>query len=404
MLRNNWLVILIFTASMSIGQSNFLDVVLPILKTNCFICHNSNGHGPIDLTNYQALRSNAQMIKYVVSTQLMPPFNHTSDYKTIEHNLTDIERKQIIAWVDNGFNTESFEYTRTPQKHKQKPEITFSLPSPFIIPDKHDHFSQVFVFDIQNDQNLNISYLRFSIANPKIVRRVEIHIDTSKNGKIFDNYDQKPGFNYGVGLPFKPSMAYWEDWHCGQDTLITYRNKQIKLIPSKSKILIKVYYQSLFFGREDKTKITLGYTIAKNKNSIHTIPIIDTSLLTKSFKILPNTNPNFQTEFKVERKMTLFSLLPIAKSACVNWEVILTKKDGIQKMLLKIPLWKEDWTRKYHFSTPILLQIGDVIIIKATYDNTKSNNLLEIKPPIKLTYGNSNRGELFEVYADVVEE
>ncbi len=72
-------------------NESYSNDISPILNQNCKPCHFSGAQFP-DLSNYNSISQNANLIKTVTQNKTMPK----------EGSLTQDEIDAIACWVDNG--------------------------------------------------------------------------------------------------------------------------------------------------------------------------------------------------------------------------------------------------------------------------------------------------------------
>ena len=93
-----------FISSFTFGQTTFAKEVAPIIYNKCTTCHRTGEIGPFSLTSYEDAANRSAIIKNVVSTGYMPPWQPDPSYSHFlgEYYLTDEEKQTIIDWVDQG--------------------------------------------------------------------------------------------------------------------------------------------------------------------------------------------------------------------------------------------------------------------------------------------------------------
>ena len=86
------------------SQVTYADDIAEIIYQHCSSCHREGEIGPMQLTNYDQVSSWGNMIKFVTSNNIMPPWKADPEYSTfLEENFLSSEEKDKIAqWVDNG--------------------------------------------------------------------------------------------------------------------------------------------------------------------------------------------------------------------------------------------------------------------------------------------------------------
>lgn len=91
---------------------SYKNQIAPLLKKNCYSCHNANGKsGELDLTSEAAIRKGGEHGKIVVpkksgESRLMGYLKHSRGYKQMPpgEKLKDAEIKLIAKWIDEGLN------------------------------------------------------------------------------------------------------------------------------------------------------------------------------------------------------------------------------------------------------------------------------------------------------------
>ncbi len=86
------------------GEVTYCNQIARIIQNRCLECHRPGEAAPFAMTSYEEVLGWAQMIREVVEQGRMPPwfadpqFGHFSN----DARLSDPEKQQIFAWVDNG--------------------------------------------------------------------------------------------------------------------------------------------------------------------------------------------------------------------------------------------------------------------------------------------------------------
>jgi hypothetical protein len=78
--------------------------VAPILEAKCVACHQEGGIGPFAMTNYEMVKGFSPMIREVLRTDRMPPYNadpHVGKFSDSK-NLSPAEIKTLVHWVEAG--------------------------------------------------------------------------------------------------------------------------------------------------------------------------------------------------------------------------------------------------------------------------------------------------------------
>ncbi|HEX2817559.1 MAG TPA: redoxin domain-containing protein, partial [Phenylobacterium sp.] len=78
--------------------------VAPIVQAKCVVCHQPGGQGPMTLTNYEQIKGFAPMIREVLSTHRMPPFqpDATVGHWAPNEGLSSDQLKTLVHWIEAG--------------------------------------------------------------------------------------------------------------------------------------------------------------------------------------------------------------------------------------------------------------------------------------------------------------
>ena len=78
--------------------------VAPIVQAKCVVCHQAGGLGPMQLTTYEQIRGFAPMIREVLSTHRMPPFQPdvTVGHWAPNEGLSSDQLKTMVHWIEAG--------------------------------------------------------------------------------------------------------------------------------------------------------------------------------------------------------------------------------------------------------------------------------------------------------------
>jgi len=86
------------------AKLTYVKDVAPILEAKCVACHQEGGIGPMQLTSYEMVKGFAPMIREVIRTDRMPPFNadpHVGKFQG-DKSLSQDEIKTLVHWVESG--------------------------------------------------------------------------------------------------------------------------------------------------------------------------------------------------------------------------------------------------------------------------------------------------------------
>src|SRR5436190_18546897 len=116
---------------------SYAKQVAPILEEKCVACHQPGGIGPMELTSYDKVKGFSPMIREVIRTQRMPPYQadpsvgHFSDDK----RLSADQIKTLIHWIEagapRGDGVDLLAQTRheAPEWPLGKPDVILDIPA-----------------------------------------------------------------------------------------------------------------------------------------------------------------------------------------------------------------------------------------------------------------------------------
>ncbi|MBJ7413000.1 MAG: redoxin domain-containing protein, partial [Phenylobacterium sp.] len=87
-----------------VATISYVKEVAPILEKKCAACHTEGGIGPFAMSSYEMVKGFSPMIREVLRTDRMPPWNvdpHVSKFAD-DKSLTPAEIKTVVHWVEQG--------------------------------------------------------------------------------------------------------------------------------------------------------------------------------------------------------------------------------------------------------------------------------------------------------------
>src|SRR5262249_47334008 len=93
-----------FPARTAKAQITYVKDVAPILEARCVACHEEGGIAPFALKDYASVKGFAPMIREVIRTHRMPPYDadpHVGKFSD-DRGLSAEETKTLVHWIENG--------------------------------------------------------------------------------------------------------------------------------------------------------------------------------------------------------------------------------------------------------------------------------------------------------------
>ena len=123
------------------AQISYEKTIAPLLIDKCVSCHRDGGIGPWQMANYDMIKGFAPMIREVVRTQRMPPWNADPHYSAFSNDrgLSTEQARTLVHWIEagaprgTGADPLLSQKKDWPQWPLGKPDLIVELPS-FTVP------------------------------------------------------------------------------------------------------------------------------------------------------------------------------------------------------------------------------------------------------------------------------
>ncbi len=353
-----------FPARGAHGQLTYVKDVAPILEAKCVACHEEGGIGPFAMKDYAAVKGFAPMIREVIRTSRMPPYDadpHVGKFSD-DRRLSAEETKTLVHWIEagaprgEGKDPLGSKHLVAAEWPLGKPDLVLDVPA-YTIPASG-------VVDYQHPW----------IANP------------GTEGKWLKATTIKAGSRQGVhhlltGLMKevpKPGQAAFENqwgdsigsYAVGMENEIAPKNVGT-YIPPGGAIGFQGHYTP--FGKEvvDHTKIALYFYKDNEKPAMvmHNIDITNNAI-----EIPPNEPHHVEVAYMdFPHAAVLYSAFIHAHYRGTASDLSIRYPDGKEKMLIAVPHYQFGWQRHYTFAEPIAVPAGSRLIAHYAYDNSKQN-------------------------------
>ena len=341
----------------------YVKNVAPILEKHCVECHEQGGIGPMAFTSYQMVKGFAPMIREVVRTSRMPPYNadpHVGKFSDDKH-LSQAEIQTLVHWVEQGAPRGEGKDPLGAKPHVAaewplgKPDAILDIPA-YTIPASG-------VVDYQHPWAKNPAtegkWLRASTT--KVESRQGVHHvltgylkDVPAGAQAFENQWGASLGGYAVGAESEIAPKNVGTW-----------------IPGGGAVGFQTHYTP--FGKEvtDHTRIAL-YNYKDNEKPdlvMHSSVIVNQAIV-----IPPNDAHHKEVAYlDFPKDALLYSAFPHAHYRGAMSDLWIRYPDGQEKLLLSLPRYDFSWQREYTFAEPVKVPAGSKLIAHFVYDNSKRN-------------------------------
>jgi len=374
-----------FPAKAKAQQITYVHDVAPILEKNCVSCHEKGGIAPFAMSSYAMVKGFSPMIREVVMTHRMPPYNadpHVGKFSD-DRNLSPSEIKTLVHWVEQGSprGEGADPLAVTPHVAQEwplgKPDLVLNVPA-YDIP-------ATGVVDYQHPW----------VANPE----TEGHWIRATTVKV----EQRQGVHhiltgYMKDVPKPGQPAYETKWGGSVGGYAVGAESEVNppdagsYLPPGGAVGIQAHYTP--FGKEATDHSKIGVYFYKNgekpKYVIHGGVVVDNTIV-----IPPNTPRHHEIAYLYfPHDALLYSAFPHAHYRGYAADLWLYTPDGKKKELITLPRYDFNWQRDYTFATPIKVPAGSRLVAHWTYDNSKENPA-NPDPNKTVTWGEQSWEEMF---------
>lgn len=365
------------------AKISYTTDVAPILEAKCVTCHQPGSIGPMALTSYEMVKGFSPMIREVIRTDRMPPWNaspHVGKFED-DKSLTKAEIKTLVHWIEAGAprgegpDPLALAKREAPEWPLGKPDLILEVPS-YTIP-----ASGV------------VDYQRPHIVNPLKEGRW-IKASTFK-------VDQRQAVHhfltgYMKDIPTGPANeSRWGSsvggYAVGSESVLWPTNVGTFLPPGGA-IGIQAHYTP--FGKEVTDKSKLGLYFYKDDEKPDLVMrgavVIDNTIV-----IPPGASRHKEVAYlEFPKEALLYSAFPHAHYRGYASDLWLHYPDGKKEMLLSLPRYDFNWQRDYVFEKPIKVPAGSRLVAHYWYDNSKRNPA-NPDPSKEIVWGDQSWEEMF---------
>ena len=355
--------------------------VAPILEAKCVACHQEGGIGPFAMTSYPMVKGFAPMIREVLRTDRMPPYNadpHVGKFSDSK-NLSSAEIKTLVHWIEAGAPRGEGPDPLAAVRHVAqewplgKPDLVLNVPA-YTIP-----------------ATGVVDYQRPAMLNP-LTEGKWIRASTVKPGSRQGVHHLLTGWMAEMPADGRSSETKWQGgvggYAVGSESSIAPKNVGTYLPPGGA-IGFQAHYTP--FGKEevDKSQIALYFYDKPPEMIMHSVVIMDPTIV-----IPANAARHREVAYvKFPKDALLYSAFPHAHYRAYSSDLWIQYPDGKQKLLLSLPRYDFNWQRDYTFAEPIKVPAGSKLIANYVYDNS-TRNPSNPDPKIDVSWGEQSFQEM----------
>lgn len=350
-------------AKVATTKISYVKDVAPILEKKCVACHLEGGIGPFPMTSYDMVKGFAPMIREVLRTDRMPPWNvdpHVGKWAD-DKSLSAAEIKTVVHWVEQGAprgaGADPLAAKRrvAQQWPLGKPDLVLEIPA-YTIPASG-------VVDYQRPVMVNpLTEGRWVKASTFVVnqRQAVHHFLTGYLKEV-------PADGKGNESRWGASMG---GYAVGAESTLWPKNVGTYLPPGGA-IGAQAHYTP--FGKEVTDKSQLGLYFYKTGETPDLV--MRNSVIVDPTIVIPAGEARHKETAYIDfpKEALLYSAFPHAHYRGYASDLWIEYPDGARKRLLAMPRYDFNWQREYTFAEPLKVPAGSKLIANYWYDNSKQN-------------------------------
>jgi hypothetical protein len=351
------------TKSADFAKISYSKEIAPIIEEKCVACHQEGSIGPMQLTAYERVKAFAPMIREVVRTDRMPPFQTEPSIGHFNNDkrLTPEQAKTLVHWIEagapRGEGVDTLAQVRhvAPEWPLGKPDLVLDVPA-YTVP-----ASGVVNYQFPWTANplTEGRWVRASTIKPG-TRQVVHHILT---GYMKDTPKEATGRMGGWG-------ASLGTYAVGGESEINPNNIGV-FMPAGGAVGFQNHYTP--YGKEsvDKSQIAL-YFYPKDKvpdQMMHQVVLAQSNI-----EIPPGAERHKEVAYVTFPKdAVLYTVFFHAHYRGASAQLEMITPDGARKTIAALPKYDFNWQRNYDFAEPIKVPAGAKMVTTYTYDNSTRN-------------------------------
>jgi hypothetical protein len=415
--------------------------IAPIVAQKCTGCHKVGGIAPFSLETYPIARRYAEDMLAQVQAGNMPPWGARSTDECTppfgfkdDPRLTDDELAALQAWVDGGAPEGSASNQPLPQPISEAltdADLHLTMPTSVDVAGSDDRML-CFSLDPGLDTEQWINAVQVTPGNPEIVHHVLLFADPDGQSVALAGTQ---GYYDCFGGPQLDKVVLLAAWAPGGVPTVTPPDVALD-IAAHSRMVMQVHYHphtAVSSTVDSNTSVDIRFApgVPKYPGRLALIGNFaqgdmkvaggkgyglmpdpdDTKPNDPEFVIPPNNPAHTETErFLIQpdtniKQYRLWGIATHMHYVGVDMKIDVLHPDGTDDCLLQTPAWDFNWQRVYYYDASLdavpVIQPGDVLQMRCTYDNTMDNPFVVqalgqqgLQAPVQVNLGETTLDEM----------
>ena len=370
------------------AQISYAQAIAPIVQQKCSGCHQPGGIGPMPLNTYEQIKGFSPMIREVLRTQRMPPFQPDRAVGQFQDDgrLSPDQVKTLVHWIDAGAPRGAGDDPlrkikfQAPDWPLGKPDLVVDMPE-VKIPASGVLEYQYPVAPHVMGEGRWLRATAFRISDRKAVHHILTGVapaDPAPGAKVTETQWTTLLHGYVPGLGYMVTAEGTGLW-----------------IPPSSGLAFQAHYTT--YGRETVENTQVGlYFYPKGQEPMY--PRRTFGIFDMSIEIPAGEQEHKEIAYiEFPKDAVIYAFTPHAHKRGVATTVSILYPNGREDMLLAIPQYDFGWQYDYVLAKPLAIPAGSKIITRWVYDNS-TRNAGNPDPTKTVYWGEQSFEEMLAVY------
>ena len=386
------------------GDLTWTRDVQPIVEQHCVRCHQEDGQGTGDFTDYDTVKVMLPLMLDSIDAGRMPPPAADPDCHDYQDSdkfiIPHTSRNALEEWMNNGMpfglERDSQIYDRR-MNSLENANLTLTLKEPYkpTFTDTENPMNEYRCFALEHNQTepFYIKALHPTVDNDSMVHHIVL-AKANDNGLIegSTNVEGVDCIDNGVFVTGNyQDGSMLGGWAPGMSPVRFPDNAGLVVQPNE-KIVIQMHYyksDSLADNATDQSGFDFEITTEAPENVVTMFP-----LGIRRFTIpAGNESYTITEDFELPIDINIWGVFPHMHVLGAAYEM-----KSEDECLVASDHYDFDNQLTYMFDGPILLEEGTRFSLSCTWDNGASNPNLIIDPPVDIGYGERTDEEMCYVF------
>ncbi|HEY4308753.1 MAG TPA: redoxin domain-containing protein [Pirellulales bacterium] len=423
------------------GKSDvtYSQQIARIFQNRCQECHREGQIAPFAMTSYDEVAGWGEMIAETVREQRMPPWHANPAHGVFANDarLSDEEKAQIFAWVENGCPEGNPADLPEPKQFaegwlmpREPDQIVYMTDEAVSIKAEGVEAYRHYVVDPKFTEDKWVKMVECMPGNRQVVHHIIVFVqppsarpaglggraagrggETATEGHANANVsrDEDGGVQRGEGAraagrrrgrPLADNdisgFGFLAGFAPGTRPVVAPDGVARK-IPAGSKLVFQMHYTPC--GSEQMDRSAVGLMFMDKKDVTHQMSTTNVSYHQLQ---IPAGEPNYTVEADktFTRDTLVMSLFPHMHIRGKSFRYEVTYPDGKHEVLLDVPRYDFNWQNSFILSEPKMIPKGTQLLCTASYDNS-SENPFNPDPTKTIAWGPQTWDEMMIGWYDV---